>query len=317
VEADGTEELVMRAVQLEEFGSPVRVVERPERQPGAGQVRVRVVAATVNPVDWLTASGVLAGMASHLPMPLALGWDVAGEIDAVGDGTPFEVGQQVAAMSPWFERGIGTFADAVVLDAGWVAPVPAGVDPVLAATVPLNGQTARQAVDLLAVAPGQRVLVTGAGGGVGGFAVQLLSAAGAHVVGVASRSNADRVRALGAAQVLPRSDDQVSTARELRPEGFDAVLDAVPVGPQLIEAARDGGTFVTVLDPAVPATQRGVRVDKVSVTPRPEQLTQLLEDLAAGRLVTAVAQQVPLADAPKAFELAAGGGLRGKVVLVA
>jgi NADPH:quinone reductase len=316
LEADGNEESVVRVVELGEFGGSVRMVERPEPQPGAGQVRVRVQAATVNPVDWLTASGVLAGMASHLPMPLVLGWDVAGEIAAVGGGTPFEVGQQVAAMSPWFERGVGTFADAVVLEAGWVAPLPAGVDPVLAATVPLNGQTARQAVDLLAVAPGQHLLVTGAGGGVGGFAVQMASAAGARVTAVASDANADRVRALGAAQVLPRSDDLVSAVRGRRPEGFDAVLDAVPVGPQLIGAVRDGGTFVTVLDPAIPAVERGVRVDKVSVTPRPEQLAQLLEDLAAGRLVTSVAQQVPLADAPKAFELAAGGGLRGKVVLV-
>ncbi len=306
----------MRVVEVGEFGGPVRVVERPEPQPGAGEIRVRVQAATVNPVDWLTASGVLAAMAAHLPTPLALGWDVAGEIDAVGDGAGFEVGQQVAAMSPWFERGVGTFADAVVLDAGWLAPLPAGVDPVLAATVPLNGQTARQAVDLLALQPGQNLLVTGASGGVGGFAVQLAAAAGAHVTAVASAENADRVSALGAAQVLPRSADLASTARGRRPEAFDAVLDAVPVGPQLVGAVRDGGTFVTVLDPAVPAAERGVRIAKVSVTPRPEQLAQLLDDLAAGRLVTAVAQQVPLADAPKAFELAAGGGLRGKVVLV-
>jgi NADPH2:quinone reductase len=276
-----------------------------------------VRAATVNPVDWLTAGGVLAGMVSHIPFPLVLGWDVVGEVDAVGAGAGHRVGETVAGMSPWFERGVGTFAEAVVLDAASVAALPAGADPVAAATVPLNGLTARQALDLVAAEPGQRLLVTGASGAVGGFAVQLAAARGITVLAVASHGDDERVRRLGAARVLSRTDDPVAAARRLVPDGVDAVLDAVPVGPGLIGAVRDGGTFVTVLDPAVPAAERGVRVAKVSVQPDPSQLAELLAEWATGRLTTAVAEALPLTEVGKAFDLAARGGLRGKVVLVA
>lgn len=306
----------MQVVELVEYGGRLEVVDRPDPVPGSGQVRVRVLAATVNPVDWFVASGALASMAPHLAMPLVLGWDVVGVVDAVGVGAPYEPGQRVAAMTPWFDAGVGTFAEAVLLDPAWLTPLPDGLDPVLAATVPLNGQTARQALDLLAVQPGATVLVTGASGGAGGFAVQLATVAGARVLAVASSGDEERVRGLGAAEVLARGDDLVERVRALVPAGVDAVLDAVPVGPQLVAAVRDGGAFLTVLAPTAPESERGIRVEKVSVTPRREQLATLLDDLAAGRLQTAVAQVLPLAKAAEAVEIASAGGLRGKVVLV-
>ena len=146
--------------------------------------------------------------------------------------------------------------------------------------------------------------------------MQLAAAAGTHVVAVAGKGDEERVRALGAAQVLGRSDDLAAAVRALHPDGVDAVLDAVPVGPQLLAAVRDGGAFVTTLDDARPAAERGVRVDKVSVTPKPVVLAALLAEAAAGRLRTTVAEQFPLAQAQKAIDVASGGGLRGKVVLV-
>lgn len=311
----------MYAMELDRFGGALQPVDRPEPQPGPGQVRVRVRAVTVNPVDRLVAEGVLGPMAAHLPFPLVLGWDVVGEIDALGDGAGasgagYRVGQAVAGMSPWFDRGAGTFAEAVVLDTTSVAALPAGVDPVPAATVPLNGLTAAQALDLVAAEPGRRLLVTGASGAVGGFAVQLAAARGIEVVAVASHGDGSRVRGLGAAEVIGRTDDLVAAVRERYPDGVDAVLDAVPVGPQLIGAVRDGGSFVTVLDPAVPTAERGVRVAKVSVRPDAAQLAALLADLAGGRLRTAVARQLPLTEAGAALGPAATGGRRGKVVLV-
>lgn len=309
----------MKVMQIDAYGADLRAAERPEPVPGPGQVRVRVAAATVNPVDWLTAAGVLAGLTPHLAPPFVLGWDVAGTVDAVGAGAPYAVGRAVAGMSPWFANGNGTFAEAVVLDADQVAPVPDGLDPVTAATVPLNGQTARQALDLADVAPGRTLLVTGASGAVGGFAVQLAARAGVEVVAVASTGDEERVRSLGAAQVLPRAASPevlAAAVRRARPDGVDAVLDAVPVGPALVAAVRDGGAFVTVLDPAVPAAERDVRVAKVSAHPDAAQLADLLADAAAGRLVTAVAKQLPLTEAAEALALAARGGLRGKIVLV-
>ncbi len=171
-------------------------------------------------------------------------------------------------------------------------------------------------MDLLQLRADQTVLITGAIGGVGGFAVQLAAAAGHHVIAVASRGDEERVRGLGAAEVLGRSDDLVADLLAGHPQGVDAVLDAVPVGPQLIGAVRDGGAFVTTLDPAAPTAERRVRVAKVSVTPRPDQLTALLEAAAAGALQTAVALRMPLGQAQRALDAAAAGGLRGKVVLV-
>lgn len=306
----------MYAMELDRIGGSLQAVQRPDPQPGPGQVRIRVRAATVNPVDWLVAGGVLASMTGHLPFPLVLGWDAVGEVDAVGDGAGIAVGTTVAAMSPWFDGGVGTFADTVVLDATSVAPLPDDVDPVEAATLPLNGLTARQALDLAGPRPGQRLLVTGASGGVGGFAVQLAAARGASVVAVASYGDEERVRSFGATEVLPRGDDLVGAVRRLLPDGVDAVLDAVPVGPPLIGAVRDGGTFVTVLDPATPAPERGIRVGKVSARPDSGQLGELLAALAAGRLRTAIAHRLPLVEAGKALDLAAAGGLRGKVVLL-
>ena len=124
------------------------------------------------------------------------------------------------------------------------------------------------------------------------------------------------MRGLGATDGVARTDDPGAAERRLVPDGVDAVLDAVPVGPALIGAVRDGGTFVTVLDPGIPAAERGVRIAKVSVRPDAAQLGDLLSDLAAGRLTTSVARRMPLTEAGKALDVAAAGGLRGKVVLV-
>lgn len=308
----------MRAIEAQAYGGPevLRTVERPEPRVGPGQVRVRVQAATVNPVDWLTRQGVLAAMAPQLQPPLVLGWDFAGVVETAAEG--LRVGQRVAGMVPWFAVGTGTYAELVLAEPGWLAPLPDGLDEVSAAALPLNALTARQALDLVGVLPGQTLLVTGASGAVGGCAVQLAAAAGAHVLAVASHGDEDHVVGLGAKHVLGRADPArlAAAVRELAPSGVDAVLDAVPVGPPLIAAVRDAGVFVTVLEPAAPATERGVRVDKVSVTPDAQQLSKLLHALADGSLTSRIAETMPLTQAERAHERAAAGGLRGKIVLL-
>lgn len=306
----------MKAIELSEYGKTLHVAERPEPQPGPGQVRVRVQAAAVNPIDGYIASGAFAGWSGHIALPVVLGFDAAGVVDAVGAGAPFETGQQVVVLAAWFERGEGTFAEQVVADAGCVAPAPSALDPVLAATVPLAGTTAQMGLDLLPDLSGRTVLVTGASGAVGGFAVQLAAAERASVVAVASPGDEERVRALGAAVVLTRQDDLIGAVRRAAPGGVDAALDAAPVGASLIGAVRDGGAFVTVMDSGVPAEERDVQVSKVSASAQPALLERLLAELGAGRLTTSVAAQLPLAEAADALALVGKGGLRGKVVLV-
>lgn len=311
----------MRVIEMSEYGGPdvLRVVERSDPRAGAGQVVVRVRATTVNPVDLGTREGVFADMAPHLTLPFVLGWDVAGVVDSVGDGVQgWDVGARVAAMVPWFEAGAGTYAESVVVDPRWLAAVPDGLDDSTAASIPLNALTARQALDLVTVERGQSVLVTGASGGVGGFAVQLAAQAGARVTAIGSAGDADHVTRLGAATVVERvpGTDPLDAALAAAPGGFDRVVDAGVVGATVIRGVRDGGALVCVLIPAVPAAERGIRVERVGVVPNAGQLQVLLDAAGAGRLTSRIAATLALGDAAEAHRRAAGG-LRGKVVLTA
>ncbi|MDV9170324.1 NADP-dependent oxidoreductase, partial [Streptomyces sp. W16] len=188
----------MRAAVVTTFGGPeaVRVVETEIPEPGARQVRIRVAAASLNPVD----AGVRAGAFGGAGKRLGFGWDVAGTVDATGVATAWQVGDEVVALDHGVVKPLGTHAEYVVVDTDAVAKAPEGVDAVHAATLPLNALTAVQALDLLELTPGQTLLVTGAAGAVGGFAVQLAAHRGVLVTGLARAGDEEFVRALGAAE---------------------------------------------------------------------------------------------------------------------
>jgi NADPH:quinone reductase len=250
----------------------------------------------------------------ELQPPFVLGWDLAGEVLRAGERvTAFAPGDRVVAMIPFVAIGgrVGAYAQLAAVDPAWLAPLPDGVPLEEAATLPLNSLTARQSLDLLGLAPGKTLLVTGASGGVGGFAVQLAAADGLRVIAVAGRDDEDWVSSLGAAEVLPRDAD----LSEIDP--VDGVLDAVPLGPGASTAAlRDGGTAVFTRPPDPPKPDRDLRYETILVKPDAAMLRGLAEQLAAGRLRTRVAHVLPLEEAARGHELAEAGGLRGKVVLV-
>lgn len=300
---------------MKEYGGPevLEVAQRPEPVAQAGQVLVRVRAATVNPADLFTRSGALSALTGSLRLPVVLGWDFAGTLET--DTGDLRAGQRVAGLVPWFQTAAGAYAERIAVDPAWIAPIPDAVDDVAAAAVPLNAMTARQALDLLGLAVGQSLLVTGASGAVGGYAVQLAAANGLVVTASASDGDEAYVSALGAKTVLGRLDvaGLIAAVRAAPPDGG---FDAVPLGPATIGAVRDGGHFVTVLDPAVPAPERGVRVSKVSVEPGSDQLRRLLEAVAAGSLIPRVAETLPLEQAAQAHQRFAAGGLRGRIVLI-
>ena len=304
----------MRAIVVTEPGGPdvLRVEDRPDPTPGPGQAVVRLHAANVNPTDIGARHGMVpAGFGIDEP-PYVLGWDLAGEVTAVGEGVEgHAVGEQVVGMIPWYAAGgrYGAYAELVLLEAEWLVPRPPELDAVDAATVPLNALTAQQALAQLAATDGAEVLVTGASGAVGAFAAQMAVAQGLQVTAVAGTDDDAWVAGLGVARVVPRDTDLATIG------SFPFVLDAVPLGAGVFPAIADGGVVVTTR-PAAEEPGRGIEQRPMFIVHDPEALGALVQDVAAGRLQTRVARTVPLADAAEAHNLAEGSGRRGKIVLV-
>jgi NADPH:quinone reductase len=303
----------MRAVVVTALGGPevLQVVKLPDPVAGPGEVLVRTHAVCVQPADLGARIGMIPG--GPVPPPFLPGWDFAGEVVAVGEhDSAFAVGDRVVGMVPWhLTRGApGAYAELVAAAEEWIVPLPDGLSAAEAATVPLNGMTAYQALDLLELGENQPLLVTGASGGVGGFAIQLAARAGHPVIAQANDGDEDWVHDLSATTVISRSAGPRAAGR------VPAVFDAVPMGSPAAEAVADGGVLVTTrpTEPVDPA--RGVRQRLVLIDPARERLRSLVEDMAAGRLVTRVAAEMPFTEAAEAHRAVEAGGLRGKILLV-
>ncbi|MBX9365227.1 NADP-dependent oxidoreductase [Streptomyces sp. WAC04114] len=295
----------MRAVVVNSFGGPdvVEVVETEVPEPGAREVRIKVAAASLNPVD----AGVRAGVFGGAGKRIGLGWDVAGTVDAVGVASSWSVGDEVVALDHGMVKPLGTHAEYVVVDTDAAALAPATVDAVRAATLPLNALTASQALDRLELAPGDALLVTGAAGAVGGYAVQLAAHRGISVTGLAREGDEAFVRSLGAGRFVGGA---------VAGRDFDAVLDAAVLGEPALAAVRDEGRYIGVIPQAEPASVRGVRTGAVEVSADGAQLAELVRLVDEGVLTTRVAETFTLEDAAKAHARLDGGGVRGRLVLV-
>lgn len=309
----------MRAVVVRTFGGPeaLDLIEVPVPEPGPGQVRIRVAAAAVNPVDVATRTGLLTEIGLMAPRAVTgLGWDVAGTVDALGSQvSAFAVGEAVIGVRDLLDRDLGGYADYVVLDADAVAPAPAGRSAVEAATLPLNGLTAVQALDALDPEPGQTLLVTGAAGAVGGFAVEIAARhRGLRVVAVAGAADADAVRELGATWVIDRdAADLADAVRALVPGGVDAALHTAGPALTALAAVRNRGRFVTVVGGVDPKPLRGITIRHTWIAADGAALARL----AAADLTLRVADTLPLTRAADAHARLEKGGLRGRLVLTA
>jgi NADPH:quinone reductase-like Zn-dependent oxidoreductase len=317
----------MRAVVVRSYGGPeaLEVTEVPVPAPGPGQVRIRVQAAAVNPVDVFVRSG-MAIQVGLLPArdSVGMGWDVAGVVDEVGPGAGFAEGDRVIGLADRLDVPTAGYADYLVLDADAVAAAPSGVAPEAAATLPLNALTAAQALDLLGLRPGQALLVTGAAGAVGGYAVQLAAAAGLRVVATASAGDESLVRGFGAELFVPRAAEPTAPGpgtlaarvRALVPGGVHGVLDAAVLGLPALDALRGGGAFVSVIAGVAPPPLRGTRVSTVFVRADGARLAELVGLVEAGTLTLRVAETFPLEKAAAAHQRLAEGSLRGRLVLL-
>ncbi|MFD9724100.1 NADP-dependent oxidoreductase [Streptomyces sp. NPDC059072] len=296
----------MKAVVVDGFGGPeqVRVVEVAVPRPEAGQVRIRVRAAGLNPVDGGVRAGVFGGEGQRI----GLGWDVAGEIDEVGAGvTGWSAGQRVVGLHYGTVKPLGSHAEYVVLDATAIAAAPAGVDTTTAAGFPLAALTAARSVDLLGLAAGASVLITGAAGVVGALAVQLAARAGLVVTALAGADDEAYLRSLGATGFVRRG--------EAPAEQVDGVLDTAVLGGPALGFVRDGGVYVGVIPHAAPAAERGVRVVEQEVAADGEHLARLVTLVEEGALALRVAEVFDLADAAKAHDRLATPGVRGRIIL--
>jgi NADPH:quinone reductase-like Zn-dependent oxidoreductase len=315
---------MMRAVGFTEFGDPsvLRIVTVPKPSPGPGQVLVKVAAATVNPTDLGFRAGGRA-LPPGVEPPYIPGMDLAGVIDAVGldvtgpDGTTWRVGDRVmAAVSPAVPGG-GAQAEYVAVAEDALARVPDGWSLEETATLPMNGLTVRNALDLLALPAGSTLAVTGSAGIVGQFAIQLGRHEGLTVIGDAAPAEIELIESFGAHRVVPRGEGTEPELREIYPDGVDAILDAALLGPEVIGAVRDGGQLLAVR-PYQGEPERDIAIHLVLVGKHLHEghrIADLADLVAKGVLTLRIAEVLPADHAAEAHRRLAAGGVRGRLVL--
>jgi len=304
-----------RAVQFESFGGPeaLRIRTVPVPQPGPGQIRVRVTAAGLNPMDWFMTSDAQTAARFGLSLPCGFGTDYAGVVDELGEGvSAFAVGERVFGGA--LSRAV---ADYLLVDVhgslaagGEAHRTPDGVDDATAATLAIAGGTAAAALAVVEPDAGDTVLIGGAAGGVGVFAVQLARLAGARVIGTGSAASAEALRALGAEPVA-YGEGLVDRVRALAPAGVTAALDLY--GTETALAARALGvsdrritTIAAQLDGITPAN---------GANAAPAAIDEIADLVAAGRLRVPIAARFPVEQIRTAVELQAGRHVHGKVVI--
>jgi NADPH:quinone reductase-like Zn-dependent oxidoreductase len=309
----------MKAVRFHEFGDPdvLRYEDAEQPAPGAGEVRLRVAASGFNPVDAGIRGGYLQG-----PFPVALphtpGIEVAGTVDALGEDVDrFKVGDQVIGFLSMVADGAA--AEYVVAPAEILASAPTSIPLADAAALPMVGLTAYQALfDDAGLTAGQRVLINGAGGAVGGYAVQLAKHAGAYVIATASKRSRERVRSAGADEIIDHTTTKVTVA-----EPVDVLLNLAGIAPEelvaLVALVRSGGVVVNTV-PTVPTPgddERGVRAVGLFVRSDAQQLAHLVELVDRGELRVSVAERVPLAELAALHAKSDAGEVSGKAIVLA
>lgn len=309
----------MKAVGLTQFGGPevLHLLDLPTPQARPGEIRIRVRAATVNPVDTMVRRGL--AFVSGAEPPYVPGMEAAGVVEQIGDGTgtDLRIGDRVIAIAV-VSGTHGAYAEQLVVPAESVVRAPVGSTDIEAATLPMNGLTARMALDLLELPRGATVAITGAAGAVGGYAVQLAKANGFRVIANAALKDVQLVKDLGADAVFQRGEDFADLVRKEVPNGVDGLVDTAGIAQAVARAVRDGGRVATSAPGAPLVTERSIVTERTFVPNYArhhaalDQLRQLAEQ---GRLTLRVARTLPAEQAAEAHRLFERGGLPGRVVL--
>lgn len=307
----------MKVIGVTEFGGPeaLSVHHLPDPQPGPGEARIRVHAFAVSPTDLMLRRG--ASDTSTATAPFVPGMDAAGIIDAVGTGSRWKVGDEVMAIAiPLSPRG-GAYSELLVGPDDSMARIPAGSTFEQASTLPMNGLTATQILELAHLEPGQVITVTGAAGTLGSYIIQLAKTQGLIVVADAAPKDVDLVRSFGTDHIPARGDDLAERIRALYPDGVDAIADAALLHEKIVPALRDGGAFIAVRgwkgEPS-----RGIHFEAAGVGREyhsGHKLDALRQAVEKGDLVAHVAEVLRAEDAADAHRRVEAGGSRGRIVL--
>ncbi|MEV8098591.1 NADP-dependent oxidoreductase [Kitasatospora sp. NPDC085879] len=298
-----------KAITFSEYGAPevLRLSEVTPPEPGPGQVRIRVRAASVNPLDMKIRSGLMAGMVpAHFPV--IPGLDAAGVVDSVGEGAEAAAGDEVLGATVG-----GSYGEYALLDRAVAKPESLSWE--VAASLVTVGRTASRVLGQLGVQPGRTLLVHGAGGSVGFLAVQLAVARGITVIGTVGEHDIERVTALGATAVR-YGDGWVERVKAAAPDGVDVVLDASGAGilADSVALTGDPAKVITIAD--MSAAQHGVRFSAGAADEGGHVLPELVQLAAEGRLTVPVWRTYPLADAAQAHTDLEAHRNHGKAVLL-
>lgn len=307
----------MKAIGFHTPGDPevLTQLELPDPHPAPGEARIRVAFAAVNPTDAALRAGERP--LGRLAPPYIPGMDAAGVVDKVGAGSRWQIGDEVMAIALPISEHRGAYAELLVAPDDSITAIPAGASLEEAATLPMNGLTATQVLERLALRPGQTLAVLGAAGTLGAYAVQLAKHAGLTVIADAADKDRELVSSLGPDHVVTRGDDVADRIRELVPGGVDGVLDAALLRERAAAVVRDGGAMAAVRgwdgDPG-----RGITVHKIMVGAEyhsGDKLDALRQRAEEGTLTLRVADVLPAAQAADAHRRLEAGGLRGRILL--
>lgn len=302
----------MKAIRIHEFGGPevMKYDEIPKPEPGPGEIRIRIIASGVNPIDWKLRKGLLG----NFLLPMVIGLDIAGIVDATHQEEKlFQVGEEVFAKIP---IGKGGYTEYTVVNSAQVARKPKSIGFVESAAIPTAGLAAWQSLfDIAGLEKGQSILIHGAAGGVGTFAVQFARWKGAYVIGTASGGNVQFLKSIGADEVIDYKNQQF----ESLVSNIDVVLDTV--GGDTFERSwkvlKPGGFLVTTVAgiPEGVPEKYDVHAKTLITQPDGEELAQIASIIDEKQIKPIVTTVLPLKEAQKAHEMSESRHIRGKIVL--
>jgi NADPH:quinone reductase-like Zn-dependent oxidoreductase len=301
----------MKAVRIHEFGGPevLKYEDVPEPQPGTGEIRIRIIAAGVNPMDWK----IRKGLVGEMPLPMTMGLDVAGVVDVGQGGAIFQPGEEVFAK---VSMGQGGYAEYTVVNSMQVAKKPRSIGFIESAAIPTAGLAAWQSLfDIAGLKKGQSVLIHGAAGGVGSFAVQFAKWKGAYVIGTASGKNEQFLKSIGADEFIDYKNQRFEDVAG----NLDVVLDTI--GGDTFERSwrvlKPGGFLVSTVAsiPEGDPEKYGVRAKTLMTRSDGEELAQIANVIDEQQVKPVVTTVLPLSEAQKAHEMSESRHTRGKIVL--